>query len=50
MKNKGDMIKKGLGVKKPKNLPISRFKNVHKARKVYIALFLSTDKLFVKQT
>ena len=47
MINKGDMIKKGLGVKKPKNSSISLRKNVHKARKVYIVLFPSTDILFL---
>ena len=50
MKNKGDIIKKGLWEKKRKNSSIFRCKNVHKAQKVYIALFLSTDKLFVKLT
>ena len=48
MKNKEKMIKKGLWVKKTKNSSISWCKNVHKARKVYIALIPSTDKLFVK--
>ena len=33
--------------KKTTNLSISLCKNVHKALKVYIALFTSTDKLFV---
>ena len=50
MKNKGDMINNSSGVKKSKNSSISRCKNVHNARKVYIALLPSTDKLFVKLT
>ena len=50
MKNKGEMIKKSSVVKNPKNSSISPCKKVQKAPKVYIARFLSTDKLFVKLT
>ena len=56
MKNKEDMTKSVLKIKNQKNQDISKIYSTekglfcHKALKVYITLFPSTDKLFVKET
>ena len=51
MKNKGDMLKKGWWVKKPKIHPLLYVKSANSAESVYRStVFLSTDKLFLKET